>query len=78
MDQNKFLENFREQFDETEEDQIKMGTIFKDLEEWSSMHALLIIAMIDAEYDVTFSGEDLRNTKTVEEIFNIVSGRKTA
>jgi acyl carrier protein len=38
--------------------------------------ALLLIAMVDSEYDVTLSGDDIRNSKTVQELFNVVASKK--
>ncbi len=72
MDLNEFITNFADQFDETDASEIKAETEFKALDEWSSMIALSVIAMIDAEYDVQIKGEDIRDSKTIEELFNKV------
>ncbi len=48
---------------------------FRDLPEWSSMHALIIIALAETEYDVSISGEDLRGCKNVQDIYNVVHSR---
>jgi acyl carrier protein len=45
------------------------------MEEWSSMHALIVIAFINAEYNVTLNGEDLRNTETLFDIYNITKSK---
>jgi len=70
-----FIENFADLFDETDADTINATTQFKDLEEWSSLVALSVIAMIDEEYDVEFRGDDIRNSNTVEDLYNIVLSR---
>ncbi len=70
-----FIENFTELFDETDPDTIKATTQFKDLEEWSSLVALSVIAMIDEEYDVEFRGDDIRYSTTVEDLYNTVVQR---
>ncbi|MBR5170072.1 MAG: acyl carrier protein [Muribaculaceae bacterium] len=75
MNLDQFIENFAELFDETDPDTIKATTQFKDLEEWSSLVALSVIAMIDEEYDVEFWGDDIRSSSTVEDLFNIVKTR---
>lgn len=72
MDLNEFITNFAEQFDEIDASEIQATTIFKDLDEWSSMIALSVIAMIDAEYDVQVKGTDIRDSNTVEDLFNKV------
>lgn len=76
MELKEFIERFAEQFDEIDAIEVTAATEFKELDEWSSMTALSIIAMVDEEYDVRIKGEDIRNAKTVEELFNIVNSRK--
>lgn len=72
MELNQFIENFAAQFDDTDASEIKAGTIFKELDEWSSLTALSIIAMVDEEYDVRVKGDDIRKASTVEELYEIV------
>lgn len=72
---DEFIENFADLFDETDPDTIHANTHFKKLNEWSSLVALSVIAMIDEEYDVEFRGDDIRNSTTIEDLFNIVKSR---
>ena len=72
MELNEFIEKFAEQFDDTDPAEITATTVFKDLDEWSSLAALSIIAMIDEEYDVTIKGNDINNAATVEDLFKTV------
>ena len=76
MELNEFIGNFADQFEDTDASEIKAETVFKDLDEWSSLIALSVIAMVDEEYDVTLKGDDIRGVSTVEDLFNIVSSRK--
>lgn len=69
MELKKFIECFAEQFEETEFSVFQAETKFKELDEWSS---LSIIAMIDEEYDVRIKGEEIRNSVTIEDLYNIV------
>jgi acyl carrier protein len=73
MELQQFIEKFSEQFDETESSEFKPDTIYKDLEEWSSLNALSIIAMVDEEYSVVIKGEDIQNAETIEDLFMTVS-----
>ena len=75
MEIKEFIANFADQFDETDAAVFTPETKFKELEEWSSLIALSVIAMIDEEYDVTLKGDDMRNAVTVEDLFNIVKER---
>lgn len=77
MDEQKFVKDFADQFEETNPDEIKLDTAFRSLQEWSSMLALVIIAMADERYKVTLTGDDIRASKTVRDIFRVVE-RKSA
>ena len=72
---NEFVELFAEQFDETDASEITSSTVFHELEEYSSLIALSIIAMVDEEFDVTIKGDDMRNSVTVEDLYNVVKSK---
>lgn len=75
MEIKEFIENFAEQFEDTDASEITAATEFKSLDEWSSLIALSVIAMVDEEYDVTIKGDDIRNSNTVEDLFNAVKAK---
>lgn len=72
-----FIDNFAAQFDETEPEAFTAETIFKDLDEWSSLMALSIIAMIDDEYDVIVKGNDIIGSETIEDLYRVVEQRRS-
>ena len=72
MELKDFIENFAAQFDETDASVFTADTRFRDLEEWSSLIGLSVIAMVDEEYDVTLKGDKLRKCDTVGELFEMV------
>ena len=73
MELKEFIENFAAQFDDTDASEFKAETVFKEMDEWSSLIALSVIAMIDEEYDVTIKDDDIRNSETIEDLFNVVA-----
>ena len=75
MELNQFVENFAAQFDDTEISVFTPATNFRELDEWSSLIALSIIAMVDEEYDVTLKGDDIRSATTIEDLFNTVKSK---
>ncbi len=75
MEIKKFIKNFADQFDDTDVSEFEAETKFKELDEWSSLLALSIIAMVDDEYDVSIKGEDIINSNTIEDLYNIVKNR---
>lgn len=72
MEIKDFIQNFAEQFDDTELSEFAPETVFKNLEEWSSLIALSIIAMIDEEYDISINGSDINEATTIQDLYNIV------
>ena len=75
MELQEFVQNFANQFDDTDASEIKAETIFKELEDWSSLIALSVIAMVDEEYDVSLKGDEMRKAVTIEDLFNIVKSK---
>lgn len=75
MELNDFLLNFAEQFDDTDASEIKVETNFRELDEWSSLTALSVIAMAKTVYGKTITGAEIRTCNTVEELYNLVSSK---
>ena len=61
----KFVNCFFELLDDTDKSLITSDTVFKELEEWTSILALSLIAMVDEVYDVTLDTDDIRDAYTV-------------
>ena len=76
MEIKDFIENFAGQFDETDASVFTADTVFKELDEWSSLTALSIIAMVDEEYDVTLKGDDVKNATTIMDLYNTIVSKK--
>ena len=76
MDIKEFISNFADQFDDLDASVLTPETEFKALEDWNSLVALSVIAMIDEEYDVTIKGDDIRGAKTIQDLYNNVSNKK--
>lgn len=75
MEIRNFIENFANQFDDTDVNVFNAETMFKELEEWSSLIALSVIAMVYEEYEITINGDDIRNSNTIEDLFNAVKAK---
>jgi acyl carrier protein len=75
MEINDFVQKFAEQFEETESSVFKPETAFKELDEWDSLMSLNIIAMVDEEFNVKVTGDDIRNSKKILDIFEIVKSK---
>lgn len=76
MELKEFIENFAKQFDDTDASEIQADTEYRELDEWTSLTALSIIAMIDEEYDVQLKADEMRKTQTIQELFDLVKSKK--
>ena len=75
MDIKGFIQNFADQFDDTPVSEFTKDTVFHDLDEYSSLIALSIISMVDDEYGVTLSGNEMKAAVTIEDLFNTVKAK---
>ncbi|MDR3056951.1 MAG: acyl carrier protein [Prevotella sp.] len=75
MEINIFIEKFSDLVEETDKSILEAKTRFRDLEEWGSLIALSVIAMVDEEYSVKLKGDDMRNSQTIQDLFDIVKSR---
>lgn len=72
MEIKEFISNFADQFEDTDAAVFIPETKFRELDEWSSLTALSILAMVDEEYDVQLKADEMRKTNTIQELFNLV------
>ena len=75
MEIKEFISNFADQFDDLDASLLTPETEFKALEDWNSLVALSVIAMIDEEYDVTLKGNDITGATTIEDLYNTVQSK---
>lgn len=75
MELNDFISKFAEQFDDTDLSEFTPDCVFQELDEWSSLTALGIMAFVKTEYDKTITGRDVRSCETIEELFNLVKDK---
>lgn len=65
-----FIEKFASQFEETPTELFNSNTKFREIDEWDSMMALVIIAMVDEEYNVKLSGDEIKESQTIQDIYD--------
>lgn len=71
----KFIQNIEDEFDELEPGKLRPASIFREMFDWNSINALVLIAMVKTEYDVTLNADDLMKSKTVSDVFNLIKSR---
>lgn len=73
MDIKEFIQNFADQLDDTDAGVLTPETEFRELDDWSSLAALSIIAMVDEEYGISIASETFKNAKTIQDLFDQVN-----
>lgn len=71
-----FIENFAALFEEIPLNEFEEKTRFRDLENWDSMVALSIMAMVDEIYKVKISPNEMKQASTIRDIFDVVNAKK--
>jgi acyl carrier protein len=63
---------------EAEPTSLTPDTEYKQLPQWDSLNTLSIIAMADADYGVTLSGQAINDSRTIADLWSAVSGKAQA
>lgn len=71
-----FISKFAEALDDMDASTLSPETKFRELDEWSSIAALSILAMADEEYEVELSGAEMRSANTIKELFELISSKQ--
>jgi acyl carrier protein len=75
MTLSEFVQLFAAEFEETPAGQFAPDTVFKDLEEWGSLVALSVIAIVDEKMDKRITGADIRSADTIEDLFSLANAK---
>lgn len=75
MELNEFIKNFADQFDDTDSSEITSETKFHELDEWSSLIGMSVIAMAKTAYGKTITGKEIRECETVDDLFNLIASK---
>jgi len=70
-----FIQKIEAEFEDLEPGKLKPESNFREAFEWNSINALILIALIKTEYNVSINAEDIQKSKTVHDIFEIVKSR---
>ncbi len=73
-----FIEKIEEEFEDIEPGSVKPDTVFREIFEWNSINALIYIAMVKTEYDVSINAEEIASSKTIQDLFDLISKKVEA
>lgn len=72
---DEFVALCAEQFYDTDACEITTRTAFHELDGWSSLIALSLIGMVAEEFNVGLKGDDVKDSVTIEDLYNRVLSR---
>ena len=75
MELSEFISKFADLFVDEDASAFTADTDFHELDSWSSLTSLSVVAMIIQEYGVELDSLDVRNADTIEELFELVKSR---
>lgn len=73
MEIKEFIVKFAEAIEVENVESLTSETKFRDLEEWSSLSVMLLIAFYDEEFEKELTQAQIRNSKTIQDLYNIAT-----
>lgn len=68
-----FIEKFAEAIEVEDVDNLTADTEFHELEEWSSLSVMLVIAFFDELFDKQVGDMEIRKAVTIQDLYNIAT-----
>lgn len=72
-----FTSQLAAEFEDIDPNTITPSTNYREIKNWSSMYALIIIAFVDANFDVQLNAENLKNSQTIKDIYDIIISKQS-
>ncbi len=69
---DQFIDSFLTAVDFQEAVEVTPDTVLKDLPEWDSLAALGVIVMFDIDFGKTITGEALKQSRTVADLYKLL------
>lgn len=70
MEMNEFIEKFAEAIEIDDVESLEAGTEFRQLDEWSSLSVMLLIAFFDEEFGKEISEKDIKACSTIQDLYD--------
>lgn len=75
MNIEEFISHLEEEYEDIPKGVLKPESNFREIFEWNSINALILIAMVKTEYDVTVNAQDIAESKTIQDLYRIIESR---
>lgn len=71
MEIKRFIEKFAEAIEIEEIEVLNAETEFRDLDEWSSLSVMMLIAMMDDEFEKQVGDKEIKTCFTIQDLYDI-------
>ena len=71
METKKFIKKLAEAIEIEDVKSLNTETKFRELDEWSSLSIMLLIAFFDEEFNKQIGEQDIRQAKTIEDLYKL-------
>ncbi len=75
MTLEEFTINLEKEFEGVEPGSLNPDTNYREIKNWSSIYALIVVAFVDLNFDVILNAKDLKEANTVRELYELVQKR---
>jgi acyl carrier protein len=73
MDIKDFIEKFAEQVEVEDVEALTADTKFHELDEWSSLSVMMLVAFFDEEFDKEIGDKEIKACQTIQDLYNIAT-----
>lgn len=73
MEIKEFIEKLAEAIEVENLEELTAETEFKELDEWSSLSVMLLIAFFDEEFEKQIGDKDVRSCTTLQDLYNLAN-----
>ncbi|MCE9350601.1 acyl carrier protein [Phocaeicola vulgatus] len=72
MELQEFIEKFAEAIEVENIEVLTGNSKFRELDEWSSLSIMLLIAFYDETFEKEIGESDIRSCTTIQDLFNLI------
>ena len=76
MTLDEFVVAFADMFEETPKEEFSASTEYKELDEWSSLLSLSLIAFVKKNFEIKLTGKEMRSCETIEDLYKLIQTKK--
>ncbi len=73
MEIKEFIAKFAEEIEIENVEELTPETAFRELDEWSSLSVMILIAFYDENFDKEIGEKDIRSCTTIQDLYNLAT-----